>query len=76
MTNTPIQNFIEQLCESGYLEIDFFVPNMIKNALEEEKQAIMAAYDAGNRVGFDEHRLSAIDDSDEQYYNTIYNTEE
>ena len=44
----------------------------IAQAKEMEKQQIIDAIDWGNRKGYDEHRLTCINNEDEQYYNETF----
>jgi len=45
---------------------------LFEQAKEMEKQQIIDAVDWGNRKGYDEHRLTCINDEDEQYYNETF----
>lgn len=53
-------------------DINFDFWGAVEQAKEMEKQQIIDAVEFGNRIGYDEHRLTCIQDEDEKYYNKIF----
>jgi hypothetical protein len=67
MKQTAVEWLLDQIQQKLYIR-----DNVIKQALEIEKQQIIDAVEWGNRKGYDEHRLTCILDEDEEYYNKTY----
>jgi spore coat polysaccharide biosynthesis predicted glycosyltransferase SpsG len=53
-----------------------YLKEEIEQAREMEKQQIIDAVEWGNRKGYEEHRLTCINNEDEQYYNETFKSEQ
>ena len=73
---TAMQELLKELnevkSENSFIQTTInLIIDMVEDKLKKEKQQILDAYDAGNRKGYDENKLSASFDLDEKYYDSI-----
>jgi hypothetical protein len=67
MKQTAVGFLENQYNSNGKLTpVDFY------HAKEMEKQQIIDAVEWGNRKGYDEHKLTCVNDEDEQYYKETF----
>jgi len=71
---TAVEFLVEEINKLTGLNILMDEP-CVEQAKEMEKQQIIDAVDWGNRKGYDEHRLTCINDEDAQYYNETFKSE-
>jgi len=70
MKQTAIEFLMDKLFDPTFdnkKQIEWF-----EQAKEIEKQQIIDAVEWGNRKGYEEHRLTCINNEDEQYYNETF----
>ena len=68
---TAVEWLVERL-QKEYKWFPSTQSELIKEALEMEKQQIIDAVEWGNRRGYDEHTLTCINDDDIRYYNETF----
>lgn len=68
---TAVEWLVERL-QKEYKWFPSTQSELIKEALEMEKQQIIDAVEWGNRRGYDEHTLTCINDDDVRYYNETF----